>query len=32
VAGCWAFYLIGREVGWLRPLIGLKRRVKGATI
>lgn len=25
VAGCWAFYLIGREVSWLRPLIGLKR-------
>ena len=24
VAGCWAFYLIGREVPWLRPLIGLK--------
>jgi glucan biosynthesis protein C len=27
VAGCWAFYLIGREIGWLRPLIGLRRRV-----
>ena len=26
VAACWAFYLIGREVNWLRPLIGLKRR------
>lgn len=25
VAGCWAFYLIGREIGWLRPLIGLRR-------
>lgn len=25
VAGCWAFYLIGRSVRWLRPLIGLKR-------
>jgi glucan biosynthesis protein C len=24
IAGCWAFYLIGREVGWLRPLIGLR--------
>lgn len=24
VAGCWAFYLVGREVGWLRPLIGLR--------
>src|SRR3546814_12996444 len=22
VAGCWGFYLIGREIGWLRPLIG----------
>ena len=27
VAGCWAFYLIGREVNWLRPLIGLRPRV-----
>jgi glucan biosynthesis protein C len=26
VAGCWAFYLVGREIGWLRPLIGLRRR------
>jgi peptidoglycan/LPS O-acetylase OafA/YrhL len=25
VTGCWSFYLIGREIGWLRPLIGLKR-------
>jgi len=24
MAGCWAFYLVGREVRWLRPLIGLK--------
>lgn len=24
VAGCWAFYLSGREVTWLRPLIGLR--------
>lgn len=24
IAGCWAFYLVGREVGWLRPLIGLR--------
>lgn len=23
--GCWAFYLAGRRIGWLRPLIGLKR-------
>ena len=26
VAACWAFYLLGREVNWLRPLIGIKRR------
>lgn len=26
IAGCWAFYLIGRDVSWLRPLIGLRRR------
>ncbi|HWI86659.1 MAG TPA: acyltransferase [Sphingomonas sp.] len=25
-AGCWAFYLIGRSIRPLRPLIGLKRR------
>ncbi|NML06998.1 acyltransferase family protein [Sphingomonas sp. G-3-2-10] len=24
VAGCWAFYLIGREITFLRPLIGLR--------
>lgn len=24
VAGCWAFYLGGREIKWLRPLIGLR--------
>ena len=24
VVGCWAFYLIGRRIMWLRPLIGLK--------
>jgi peptidoglycan/LPS O-acetylase OafA/YrhL len=24
VAGCWAFYLIGRRIPWLRPLIGLR--------
>ena len=23
--GCWLFYAIGRRIGWLRPLIGLKR-------
>lgn len=34
VAGCWAFYLIGREIGWLRPLIGLRQRrpIKVATV
>ena len=26
-AGCWAFYLAGREIGWLRPLIGLRPRL-----
>lgn len=26
VAGCWVFYLLGREVPLLRPLIGLKRK------
>jgi glucan biosynthesis protein C len=31
VVGCWAFYLIGREVNWLRPLIGLRRRTAGST-
>jgi peptidoglycan/LPS O-acetylase OafA/YrhL len=24
VAGCWAFYLVGRRIAWLRPLIGLR--------
>ena len=24
---CWAFYLAGREIGWLRPLIGLRPRL-----
>ena len=28
VAGCWAFYLVGREIGWLRPLIGLRRHTR----
>ncbi len=27
LAGCWLFYRIGREIGWLRPLIGLRRRL-----
>ena len=27
VAGCWAFYLGGRAVPWLRPLIGLRRHL-----
>lgn len=34
VAGCWIFYLAGRKVGWLRPLIGLRplaRRAASAT-
>jgi glucan biosynthesis protein C len=25
IAGCWAFYLVGRSLGPLRPLVGLKR-------
>jgi hypothetical protein len=28
-AGSWAFYLVGRSVPWLRPLIGLARKEKG---
>jgi hypothetical protein len=34
VAGCWLFYLGGREASWLRPLIGLRplaRRPRSAT-
>ena len=31
VVGCWAFYLIGREANWLRPLIGLRRRTAAST-
>ncbi|WP_448659310.1 acyltransferase family protein [Sphingomonas sp. CJ99] len=26
IAGCWLFYLAGRELPWLRPLIGLRRK------
>ena len=26
IVGCWAFYLLGREISWLRPLIGLRSR------
>jgi membrane-bound acyltransferase YfiQ involved in biofilm formation len=26
VMGCWAFYLVGRRIDWLRPAIGLSRR------
>ena len=32
VAGCWLFYWIGREIGWLRPLIGLRTRARPATL
>ena len=28
--GCWLFYDVGRRIGWLRPLIGLKRRASEA--
>ncbi len=34
IAGCWLFYLGSREIGWLRPLIGLRplaRRPRSAT-
>ena len=30
VAGCWAFYLAGRKVAWLRPFIGLRTVAKPA--
>lgn len=30
IGGCWAFYLIGREVNVLRPLVGLKARAMSA--
>jgi hypothetical protein len=30
VAGCWAFYLIGRAIGPLRPLIGLRAQQRPA--
>lgn len=30
VAGCWAFYWVGRSIPWLRPLIGLRPRVRSA--
>jgi hypothetical protein len=32
IAGCWAFYLAGREVSWLRPLIGLRRLTRSSAI
>lgn len=31
VAGCWAFYLVGRAIGPLRPLIGLRRHASRRT-
>lgn len=30
VSGCWLFYRAGREIGWLRPLIGLRARAERA--
>lgn len=30
IGGCWAFYLIGREVNVLRPLVGLRARAMSA--
>lgn len=29
-AGCWLFYFLGRSIGWLRPLIGLRSRARAA--
>ena len=28
IAGCWLFYVVGRSIGWVRPLIGLRRRIR----
>ena len=30
MAGCWIFYLLGREIAWLRPLIGLRMKGRAA--
>ncbi|WP_454884810.1 acyltransferase family protein [Sphingomonas oryzagri] len=32
MTGCWAFYLAGRQVRWLRPLIGLKAGTRGRDV
>lgn len=32
VTGCWLFYRIGREIGWLRPLIGLRPKPLEETV
>jgi peptidoglycan/LPS O-acetylase OafA/YrhL len=32
VAGCWAFYLIGRRIAPLRPLIGLRMHRRAAAV
>ena len=32
VTACWAFYVVGREIAWLRPLIGLKRRTRAKVV
>lgn len=29
VAGCWTFYLVGRAIGPMRPLVGLRARGRG---
>ena len=31
VAGCWAFYLVGRAIPWARPLIGLRAKPQRET-
>lgn len=30
IAGCWLFYWVGQQIGWLRPLIGLRRVARRA--
>jgi hypothetical protein len=32
IAGCWGFYLAGRDLAWLRPLIGLRPRAVGRSV
>jgi glucan biosynthesis protein C len=32
VTGCWLFYAVGRRIGWLRPLIGLRPLARKETL